>query len=96
MDYINTHTVLTYDEMLCDYASTYSDLYKDLYGMRPRGQYPSTIQDYKKELDVVSKSLREEMERSRNEKLRKRRNKNRVYKTKPINQPFKVFYQKGK
>lgn len=82
--------------MLCDYASTYSDLYKDLYGMRPRGQYPSTIQDYKKELDVVSKSLREEMERSRNEKLRKRRNKNRVYKTKPINQPFKVFYQKGK
>ena len=90
------HTVLTKQqhEELCDLGGTYSDLYKDLYGMRPRGVYPSTVEEYKKEIKIVSEALRMEMEQ---ERKRKERIKNRKpFVSRPINKPFKLFYERSK
>lgn len=90
------HTVLTKEqhEELCDLGGTYSDLYKDLYGMRPRGVYPSTVEEYKKEIKKVSEALRMEIEE---ERKRKERIKNRKpFVSRPINKPFKVFYERNK
>lgn len=83
------HTVLTkqqHDE-LCDLGGTYSDLYKDLYGMRPRGFYPSTVEEYKLEISKIAEQLRMEIE---SERKRKERIKNRKpFISRPINYPFK-------
>ena len=90
------HTVLTKEqhEELCDLGGTYSDLYKDLYGMRPRGVYPSTVEEYKREIKKVSEALRMEIEE---ERKRKERIKNRKpFVSRPINKPFKVFYERNK
>tara|TARA_S200002703_G_scaffold12925_1_gene11439 strand:+ start:143 stop:430 length:288 start_codon:yes stop_codon:yes gene_type:complete len=90
------HTVLTkqqHDE-LCDLGGTYSDLYKDLYGMRPRGVYPSTVEEYKKEIAKVSEQLRMEIEQERKEKERKQNRKPFI--SRPINKPFKVFYERNR
>lgn len=90
------HTVLTKEqhEELCDLGGTYSDLYKDLYGMRPRGVYPSTVEEYKKEIKKVSEALRMEIEE---ERKRKERIKNRKpFVSRPINKPFKVFYERNR
>ena len=90
------HTVLTKKQQqeLFDLGGTYSDLYKDLYGMRPRGVYPSTVEEYKKEIKKVSEALRMEIEQ---ERKRKERIKNRKpFVSRPINKPFKVFYERNK
>ena len=90
------HTVLTkqqHDE-LCDLGGTYSDLYKDLYGMRPRGVYPSTVQEYKKEIAKIGEQLRMEIEQERKEKERKKNRKPFI--SRPINKPFKVFYERNR
>ena len=89
------HTVLTkqqHDE-LCDLGGTYSDLYKDLYGMRPRGVYPSTVEEYKKEIAKIGEQLRMEIEQERKEKERKKNRKPFI--SRPINKPFKVFYERN-
>ena len=83
------YTVLTkkQHEELCDLGGTYSDLYKDLYGMRPRGFYPSTVEEYKLEISKIAEQLRMEIE---SERKRKERIKNRKpYVSRPINYPFK-------
>lgn len=90
------HTVLTkqqHDE-LCDLGGTYSDLYKDLYGMRPRGVYPSTVEEYKKEIAKIAEQLRMEIEQERKEKERKKNRKPFI--SRPINKPFKVFYERNR
>lgn len=90
------HTVLTkqqHDE-LCDLGGTYSDLYKDLYGMRPRGVYPSTVEEYKKEIAKIGEQLRMEIEQERKEKERKQNRKPFI--SRPINKPFKVFYERNR
>jgi len=90
------HTVLTkqqHDE-LCDLGGTYSDLYKDLYGMRPRGVYPSTVEEYKKEIAKIGEQLRMEIEQERKEKERKKNRKPFI--SRPINKPFKVFYERNR
>lgn len=90
------HTVITKQEYeeLCDLGGTYSDLYKDLYGMRPRGFYPSTVEEYKKEISKISEELRMEIELERKEKERKANRK--PYISRPINKPFKVFYERNR
>ena len=90
------HTVLTKQqhEELCDLGGTYSDLYKDLYGMRPRGVYPSTVEEYKKEIKKVSEALRMEIEEER--KRKERINNRKPFVSRPINKPFKVFYERNK
>jgi len=90
------HTVLTkqqHDE-LCDLGGTYSDLYKELYGMRPRGVYPSTVEEYKKEIAKIGEQLRMEIEQERKEKERKKNRKPFI--SRPINKPFKVFYERNR
>lgn len=89
--YVEEHTVLTkqQDEDLTDLAGTYSDLYKDLYGFRPRGYYPSTIEEYRKEVDKISKQLCMEIELERKRKNRIKHKK--PYVSKPINYPFKAL-----
>lgn len=90
------YTVITKQqhEELCDLGGTYSDLYKDLYGMRPRGVYPSTVEEYKKEIKKVSEALRMEIQE---ERQRKERIKNRKpFVSRPINNPFKLFYERSK
>ncbi len=83
------HTVITKEEHheLCVLGGTYSDLYKDLYGMRPRGFYPSTVEEYKLEISRIANELSMEIE---SERKRKERIKNRKpYVSRPINYPFK-------
>jgi hypothetical protein len=88
------HTVITKQEheVLCYLASTYSDLFKDLYGIRPRGYYPSTIEEYKKEINKVGEELYMEIiiERGRKERIKNRK----PYISKLINKPFKDFYER--
>jgi len=83
------HTVITKAEHieLCNLGGTYSDLYKDLYGFRPRGFYPSTVEEYKYEIEKVINDLEMEFHA---ERKRKQRIKNIItYVSKPINYPFK-------
>jgi predicted metalloendopeptidase len=88
------YTVITKQEHeeLCNLATMYSDLYKDLYGMRPHGFYPSTIGEYKKEINKISEDLHMEfiLEREKKERIKNRK----PYVTKPINKPFKDFYER--
>lgn len=88
------HTVITKQEHeeLCNVATMYSDLYKDLYGIRPRGYYPSTITEYKKEINKLSEELHMEfiLERERKERIKNRK----PYISKLINKPFKDFYER--
>jgi predicted metalloendopeptidase len=90
------HTVITKQEheVLCDLASTYSDLFKDLYGMRPRGFYPSTIEEYKKEINKISEELHMEIiiEEGKKERIKNRK----PYISKLINNPFKDFYERNR
>jgi len=81
-----------YCEELLAYASIYSDLYKDLYGFRPTGKYPSTLSEYRKEVTRVSNLLRMEIDSKRKRKQRIINKK--PYVSKPINQPFKDFYER--
>jgi len=90
------HTVLTKQqhEELCDLGGTYSDLYKDLYGMRPRGIYPSTVEEYRKEIKRVAELLRMEIEEER--KIKERKKNRKPFISRPINKPFKLFYERSK
>jgi len=90
------HTVLTKQqhEELCDLGGTYSDLYKDLYGMRPRGIYPSTVEEYRKEIKRIAELLRMEIEEER--KIKERKKNRKPFISRPINKPFKLFYERSK
>lgn len=90
------HTVLTKQqhEELCDLGGTYSDLYKDLYGMRPRGIYPSTVEEYRKEIKKIAELLRMEIEEER--KIKERKKNRKPFISRPINKPFKLFYERSK
>ena len=60
----------TWEEMsvLEQYACTYWDMYKDAYGVRPRGIDTSTwtLEDFSKEFDLLGKVIEEE-EKARKE-----------------------------
>lgn len=90
------HTVLTKQqhEELCDLGGTYSDLYKDLYGMRPRGIYPSTVEEYRKEIKRIAELLRMEIEEER--KIKERKKNRKPFISRPINKPFKIFYERNR
>ncbi len=79
---------------LCDLGGTYSDLYKDLYGMRPRGIYPSTVEEYRKEIKRVAELLRMEIEEER--KIKERKKNRKPFISRPINKPFKIFYERNR
>lgn len=70
MNVINAQTHPAWEELseLEQLATYYSDVHKDAYGSRPRGGveagHPSTVEEYKKELDrlgeIVSRQIKEE------------------------------------
>jgi len=62
--------------------------------MRPRGVYPSTVEEYKKEIAKIGEQLRMEIEQERKEKERKKNRKPFI--SRPINKPFKVFYERNR
>lgn len=45
----------------------YSDLYKDVYGSRPRGATFESVADFDKDMEFLSKQLERELEREREE-----------------------------
>ena len=55
--------------------------------MRPRGFYPSTVEEYKLEISKIADQLRMEIESER--KRKERINNRKPFISRPINYPFK-------
>jgi len=62
--------------------------------MRPRGIYPSTVEEYRKEIKRVAELLRMEIEEER--KIKERKKNRKPFISRPINKPFKLFYERSK